>query len=95
MPSHIFTEWLAYNEIDPLGGWRWEALGAQVMTLLANIYRKKGARPYTVKDFMPLWGETIEEDPAEKQQALLAKVEMLNALFKGEDLRPKPDGDVP
>lgn len=73
-------------------GQRLDTLFAMLMALLANIFRGKGGKKHSPKDFMPQW-----ESPAKPQTVpeakpasdLLAKIEHLNKMFGGKDLRKK------
>jgi Protein of unknown function (DUF4035) len=68
-----FREWQAFAAIEgPFGGERGDIQAAMMTTVLANIYRRQGTRPYTPKDFMPF---------AEKTSRRAQTPEEINAIF--------------
>ncbi len=52
---------------------------ALICTVLSNINRRKGTRPFKIDDFMPKKKQTTQD--------MYKVVERLNKLFGGEDLR--------
>ena len=78
MSSAEFTEWMAYDSIEPIGSWRDDARIALLCTLVASIASdpKKGHRP-TPQDFMP-WIPKSEDDEPDpelvRMQARMFKV---------------------
>ena len=72
-------------------GNRVDALAAMIMAHLANIFRGKTSKTYKPADFMPEWESPAKPESAEPVAKpageLLAKVDALNALFCGKDLR--------
>ena len=51
--SKQLGEWMAYYNVEPFGDTRRDLRSGIVASVLANIYRKKGAKQYTPADFMP------------------------------------------
>jgi len=80
--------WIEYFSIEPFPEEREDLRNAQLLTLLANIWRNKDTKEFEIKDFLlDFWGEIGEKkEPPEK---LFKKVEMLNQIFRGKDLRNK------
>jgi hypothetical protein len=74
LTSSQVTEWLAYDELDPVGKWRDELMIASLESLIVNIVRQlyspKGRTPKFVSpdEFMIKWGETDEQRPEPKRQ---------------------------
>lgn len=75
MSSSEFTEWLAYDQIEPFGAWRDDVrigvLGASLAPLLGDF---KG-RPPTPEMFMPKFGDESKsnrESPDAMYQKMLA-----------------------
>lgn len=52
MSSAEFTLWQAYDRIDPWGDERRQM--ALLAAVIANVYRKKGAKAFTADDFLPI-----------------------------------------
>lgn len=91
IPNTLFVEWLAYNNLDPIGEERHDFQAALVASVMAEIHRdtKRRAKPFQPGDFMPEWGQREEPGPA--WQGMLKMVEMMNTMMGGQDLRPKRD----
>lgn len=56
MPLPLFQEWLAYNELDPIGSGRGDWRAAMVACTISNAMRGKRGRRAKVRDFMPKFG---------------------------------------
>ena len=67
--SREFTEWLAYDSIQPGEPTRSDVQAAMIAATLANVNRdpKKKAAPFTISDFMPKYGQQ-EQDPRRMSQ---------------------------
>jgi hypothetical protein len=52
-----FLEWMAFSQVEPLGGARDDYRFAMLSSLIANANRdpKKHPQPYDFEDFMPDW----------------------------------------
>jgi len=91
MSSAEFSEWLAYDRIDPFGEGRADVRIGVLSALIANIHRnpKKRAEPYSAVDFMPFLQRErkIGEALAARGQNVADKVR--NLLSK----KVKRDGD--
>jgi hypothetical protein len=92
--SRELTEWEAYAALEPFGEERGDLRAGVVASVIANVNRdpKKRREPFEPKDFMPRFGETERAKPEPKRQTVtqqLAKVEELNIIFGGVDLRSK------
>lgn len=55
---------------------------AMICTILANVYRKKGARAFNEQDFMPKYPKQKKKQTAEE---MLETVKLLNKAFGGEE----------
>ncbi|MGE5619531.1 MAG: DUF4035 domain-containing protein [Sphingomonadaceae bacterium] len=86
--SRELTEWIEYAKLEPFGEERADLRAAIVAATIANVYRRKGSKPFKPSDFMPAFGP--EEAQSVEQQ--LGIVEMLNAAFGGRDLRKRRPG---
>ncbi len=65
--SREFSEWLAYDEVEPFGERRADLRSGIIAATVANVSRPKGRRVYKPKDFMPDF---------EKRQRKMSGVEM-------------------
>ena len=77
------VEWMAYCNIDPFGGERLDLHAGIVASTIANVNRKKSAKPYTARDFMPDWrsqDERVAHDMAEQQMKREFQKAMSTAL---------------
>jgi len=74
LTSSQVTEWLAYDELDPVGKWRDELMIASLESLVVNIVRQlyppKGRKPKfaSPNDFMIKWGDVEEQKPEPNRQ---------------------------
>lgn len=70
--SKEFSEWVAYNKIDPFGQDRNDLGAAIISATVCNVNRSKGSRPYKPADFMPDFGnQKRAEQTCEQQIAML------------------------
>ncbi len=53
MTSEEWTEWQAFDAVEPIGAWRDDYNAGMMMALLANVNRKRGSTPFKPLDFMP------------------------------------------
>jgi hypothetical protein len=77
---------MAYDAVEGLPDRRQEILLASLLAMTVNINRdpKKG-EPATALDFLP-WMRPEDDDEPEPVD-MVKRIETLNALFGGEDLR--------
>lgn len=54
MPSHVFTEWMAYYNLEPFGDELMDLHLAQVTAILFNANKPKNSRSKQTNDFR-LW----------------------------------------
>jgi len=54
--SNAFSEWIAYQNIEPFSDTRIENMLAIIAAILANSQRTKG-KPFSPDDFIPKYGE--------------------------------------
>ena len=88
MPSSLLTEWIAYDQIDPIGSARIDAGFGLVAATVVNVNRKKGRRAIKPIDMYPSWDQEFEKRHKKQSwQDQLTIVEMLNAAVGGKDLR--------
>jgi len=85
--SPEFSEWIAYNRLDPIGSERDDVRTAMLATLIANAWcRGKGQPPFHVDDFMPKWDNTPERaDPADIALKMRQFASQHNALLGAKD----------
>ncbi|MCS7294432.1 MAG: DUF4035 domain-containing protein [Dehalococcoidia bacterium] len=87
-----FAEWMAYDRLDPIGRERDDWRAAALLTMLANLNRKKGRKPYTLKDFWPQWHRE-EPDEDELRRKIDATMKALQGLFADGDAGANPTAD--
>jgi hypothetical protein len=75
--SAEFAEWMAYERLEPFGEHRADLRSAIVACTMANAWRGKGSKTFTVKDFMPNF-EPEKPMSAEEMQARLMMVFAIN-----------------
>lgn len=82
------AEWMAYDNIDPIGAQRADYMGALIASTVANTTRQKSSdRIFGPGDFLPPWITADKKaQSAEEQIELLAR---LTVASGGKDLRPK------
>ena len=89
MPSRLLTEWVAYDQIDPIGLERGDLQAGIIAAVVAEVNRdrKRRSRPFHPVDFMPFHekGPGKEMTPDE----ILQKVVAINQALGGKDLRKK------
>jgi len=88
MSSAEFEDWLAYNQVSPIGPERLDHLAALVAATVANAnpFRKKGSKSVAVAAFVPQWAPKARASTPDDQ---LAYVKILHAMFGGSDERKK------
>jgi hypothetical protein len=59
--SKQLAEWMAYYRIEPWGEERGDLRSAMVASIIANVNRKKGAKPFRPIDFMPYFAEERDQ----------------------------------
>ena len=52
-----FKEWAAFSKLDPFFEWRADARAAQIVTLVANIFRASGTEAKPLSEFMLDFGD--------------------------------------
>lgn len=83
MDSVEYSEWLAFDAIEPIGSRRDDYNAAMQCALHANMNRKVGAKAYEPLDFMPFMPqETEEEKQARMQKEFEAWARTYNANLK-------------
>jgi hypothetical protein len=82
--SHEFTEWMAYNRLEPFGPQRGDLRAAIVAATIANVYRdkKKKPTPFKASDFMPDFdGEYTADVEAMSPEETLEIVRAMHEQF--------------
>jgi hypothetical protein len=76
--SAEFSEWMAYNTINPFTVDRTEAMLSVACSILANTSRKKGSKAYKPADFIPKYGRKKVMKPTDLETKM-------RALFNGNN----------
>jgi len=86
LTSTQFSEWEAYDRLDPIGTWREDFRLAYLSSLVTNltisVHGKKGAKHTTPMDFMLDWTGTTKEP---KKQSVEEMKEILMAFAKRQN----------
>jgi len=79
--SAEFSQWIAYNNVEPFGESRADLRAGIISSVMANIHRGKGQKSFTADEFMPEFGEREKPKMKSRQmQGLLRQfVKMHNA----------------
>lgn len=74
MTAAEFADWIAYNDLQPIGDERLDLLIAQLCTVIANFrpFRTKRDHTYRPKDFIPTWGVVTPPTPTQLKDKLKA-----------------------
>lgn len=82
------TEWIAYNELEPIGEVRDDLRAGIVASTIAEAHRnpKKRKRPFEAKEFMPDFEKRQDKEEQTPDQQL-AIIEQFNLAMGGKDLR--------
>jgi hypothetical protein len=85
MTSQQFTEWLAYDQLEPFGELRADFRVAQLTSITANVNRDRERRPepFIPLDFMP-YAEQPELEPEELSPEELS-LQIKSELFGKKD----------
>ena len=87
--SKELTEWLAFYELEPFGS-EADYLGhAVVASVIANVNKAKGQKPFSVEDFMP---KRSEGSGVQTEAEMIQIASMFTLGLGGQDLREDSDG---
>jgi hypothetical protein len=73
------TEWQIYESIEPFGEQRADLRAGIIASVIANVNRGKGQKPFTATDFMPYLEK--EEDKVSTEAETRAHLAALQARF--------------
>jgi hypothetical protein len=88
MGSREFTEWLAYNQLEPFGHPRLEYGHALVAATIANVNRDPKVRrePFEVDDFLPTFNRfDSEQREINRREKLSQKLMNMFRTLGGRD----------
>ena len=78
MSSKQFSEWMAYDTLEPFGEIRADIRNAMLCAILVNINRGKNSKPAKLEDFMPTfdkkWMDEVQEELTLKDDKSLKRV---------------------
>lgn len=79
MGAGEFAEWVAFLEVEPVGGVRDDLHTAMLMTLLANANRdrKRHPKPFALQEFWPDFWKTPDAEKKVDPAAIMAKFKLL------------------
>lgn len=83
IPSRLYSEWMAFERLEPFGERLLSVLAGLIASTVANANRdpKKKREPFTLNDFRPKFDERPEE-PDEEDDEVDAEVEKRENLGK-------------
>lgn len=88
MSSAEYTSWIAFDQLSPIGGERWDYLFA---TLIAHVVGMFATKPPRIVDCLPFWAETPKaKHPGSSKEELLAWAE---AVKKRQAIREARHGN--
>ena len=70
--SAEFTEWMAYHNIEPFSLKVTDHVLASIATILANVHKRPGGKPFKPEDFLPQTQKRKIEDPKDMEIKLRA-----------------------
>ena len=82
MDAAEFVEWMAFQRLEPFGDMQADFRAGQVCATLANLQRKKDAKPFAAADFMPAL-RPPEDDEPEVELTDEQRAAFLDAAFFG------------
>lgn len=83
---------MVFDAHEPIGGRRGDLQAAQIVGLLAEVYRdrKQRAEPFKLNEFMPeFWVDLTDNKSERTLEEWRALIVMLNTAFGGIDERKK------
>lgn len=85
MSSREFTEWMAYDTLDPIGQERADLRAGIIASTVANTARdeKKHPKPFSADEFMPEFEALRAEKPQQTIEQQIQIAEMLAAAGLG------------
>jgi hypothetical protein len=85
MSSAEFTEWMAYERIDPFGAMRDDLRMGIAVATWVNAQAKENQ--FMPRDFMPFMAATEEESEAQDLEMQVRVVRLMNAAFGGRETK--------
>jgi hypothetical protein len=77
MDSKELSEWIAFDQCEPIGEWRGDYRTGMLCAMTANMHRKPGGKAFDAKDFMPFLPH--EEKPSLSEAQFTAWAKSWNA----------------
>ena len=89
IPSHLLSEWMAYDELEPQSVDLLPTMLANLSSLYANVNRDPDKRriPFTAEDFLPREPEANEQPSGQTVDQQIDIAAMWVAATGGRDLR--------
>ena len=94
LTSAQYSEWQAYDQLEPIGTWWQDFRMAYLCTLMGNIHREKGAKAFTIFDFMPP-SQRVELEKEEAPQSWEQIKEIFMGIAKAQNKRVKAHSKPP
>jgi hypothetical protein len=102
LTSRQFSEWQAYDKLDPIGTWRddfrFAILESLILNIVNSLYSKKGHTPKKVSpmDFMLNWDGGLKGgDEGQKKQSTEDMKRILLGIAKAQNRRVRVSNTPP
>ena len=79
MPLPELHEWMWFDERSPIGDIRGDIQAGTVAAIIANVNRKKGAKPYSATDFVPKFGRPKQQSDDEIESKIMSWASAIGA----------------
>lgn len=80
-----FLEWQTFETLEPFDETRADYRTAQIVTALANIYRKKGSRAKKLEDVVLLFGDSEKPKKAQTWQEQKNIARFWSSMFNAQE----------
>jgi hypothetical protein len=81
--SKELTRWMIFSQLEPFGSEAYFLGHAVTASTFANANRKKGRKPFKLKDFMPTFGRKKEQSVKD----MIGMAAHITQAMGGKDLR--------
>lgn len=86
MPLSLFNEWMAYNQLDPIGDERADWHAAMLASTFVNTMRTTGRRA-RLRDYLPKLG--LPRAPKQSVSSMRANLNMMSADYAAVKDKPR------
>lgn len=94
LTSAQYSEWMAFDQLEPIGSWWQDFRMSYLCALMGNVYREKGSKAFTIFDFMPP-SQREELEHKEPPQSWEQIKETFMSIAKAQNKRIKSNSKPP